>query len=92
MRTSHLLLALIVAAVMPLTIVAQDDPGGLRPVTHEDVWLMRRIGTPVPSPDGNRVVFQVTEPSYEEDGTVSDLWVATVDGNGAPRRLTATPP
>ena len=43
------------------------------PITHEDVWLMRRLGTPVLSPDGNWVVVSVTEPSYESDETVRDL-------------------
>ena len=28
-----------------------------RPITHEDVWLMKRVGAPVPSPDGKWVVF-----------------------------------
>src|ERR1035438_1717471 len=34
------------------------------PVTHEAIWLMRRVGAPVPSPDGKWVVFPVTEPAY----------------------------
>lgn len=75
-------------AVLPLTASADD---ARRAVTHEDVWLMQRLGTPVLSPDGRRAVFSVTEPSYEDDGAVSDLWVVDVDGRNAPRRLTATP-
>ncbi|HKL49886.1 MAG TPA: S9 family peptidase [Wenzhouxiangellaceae bacterium] len=63
----------------------------LRPVTHEEVWLMNRLGSPVVSPDGRWAVVSVTEPSYEEDGDVSDLWLIAVDGGQAPRRLTATP-
>ena len=34
--------ALTVAAPLP----AQTEPSGKRTVTHEDVWLMRRLGTP----------------------------------------------
>ncbi len=70
-------------------LAAQDD--GLRPVTHEDVWLMQRLGSPVVSPDGELAVVSVMEPSYEEDGDVTDLWLITIDGIKAPRRLTATP-
>ena len=62
----------------------------LRPVTHADVWLMQRIGTPVTSPDGKRVVVSVTKPSYEEDGSESDLWLLTVDGETEAVQLTAT--
>ena len=35
-------------------------------ITHEDVWLMKRVGAPVPSPDGKWVVFSVVEPAYNE--------------------------
>ncbi|MEM9304126.1 MAG: S9 family peptidase [Pseudomonadota bacterium] len=79
------LILLLVAA----PLLAQDD--ALRPVTHEEVWLMQRVGGPVVSPDGTRAVVSVTEPSYEKDGTVSDLWLIDVAGESAPRRLTATP-
>jgi len=61
------------------------------PVTHEDVFLMRGLGTPVPDPDGRLAVVAVTEPAYEEDDIVSDLWLIAVDGNTPPRRLTSTP-
>lgn len=62
----------------------------LRPITHEDVWQMHRLGAPVVSPDGKRAIVSVTEPSYEEDKDVSDLWLLQLDGSSAPRRLTAT--
>ena len=73
-------------------LAAADGHGGegLRPVSHEDLWTMRRLGTPVTSPDGKWAVVPVTEPAYEEDDTVSDLWLVAVDGKTEPRRLTAT--
>jgi dipeptidyl aminopeptidase/acylaminoacyl peptidase len=61
-----------------------------RPITHEDVWLMKRVGAPVPSPDGRWVVFPVVEPAYEEKDQTSDLWIVPGDGSAKPRRLTAT--
>ena len=61
------------------------------PITHEDVWLMRRLGTPVSSPDGKWVVVSVTEPSYESDETIRDLWIVASDGSSPPRKLTSTP-
>ena len=77
---------------LPLPAVGEEhvvtEP---RAVGHEDVWLMRRLGTPVLSPDGRRAVVAVSEPSYEEEGTISDLWLLDVAGDAPPRRLTATP-
>ncbi|MEM1080206.1 MAG: prolyl oligopeptidase family serine peptidase [Pseudomonadota bacterium] len=67
--------------------VADDE---LRPVTHEEVWLMKRLGSPVVSPDGRTAVVSVTEPSYADDENVSDLWLLSLDGSIEPRRLTAT--
>jgi dipeptidyl aminopeptidase/acylaminoacyl peptidase len=61
-----------------------------RVITHEDVWLLHRIGPPVLSPDGKRAVFSVTEPSYDAAQTVSDLWIVPSDGSAPARRLTNT--
>jgi dipeptidyl aminopeptidase/acylaminoacyl peptidase len=60
------------------------------PVTHEAIWLMKRVGAPVPSPDGRWVVFSVVEPAYDEREQVTDLWIVPTDGSSKPRRLTAT--
>jgi dipeptidyl aminopeptidase/acylaminoacyl peptidase len=62
----------------------------VRPVSHDDVWLMQRLGTPVVSPNGQYAIVDVTEPSYEKDAAVSDLWLIDIDGRQQPRRLTAT--
>ena len=59
-------------------------------ITHELMWLMRRVGAPVVSPDGKWVVFPVLEPSYDPDTEVSDLWLVPADGSAAPRRITNT--
>lgn len=62
----------------------------LRPITHEDVWTMNRLGSPVISPNGELAVVSVTEPSYEKDGDISDLWLIRVDGSAPPHPLTST--
>jgi dipeptidyl aminopeptidase/acylaminoacyl peptidase len=61
-----------------------------RAITHEDVWLMKRVGAPVPSPDGRWVIVSVTEPAYNEDDQSADLWIVPGNGGVAPRRLTAS--
>jgi dipeptidyl aminopeptidase/acylaminoacyl peptidase len=59
-----------------------------RAITHEDVWLMKRVGAPVLSPDGTRVVFSVTDPAYDLKEQASDLWLVATDGTSPPYRLT----
>jgi len=76
-------LSLIVLAAPPAR--AAD---GKHVITHEDIWLMKRVGGPVPSPDGRWIVFSVTEPAYDEKAQMSDLWILAGDGSGTPRRLT----
>jgi len=49
---------------------------------------MRRVGAPVPSPDGQRLVFPVAMPAYEAKVQASDLWLAPVDGSADPRQIT----
>lgn len=61
-----------------------------RPVTHEDIWLMKRVGEPIVSPDGRSVVFALTEPDYDAAKQTADLWVVPADGSAPPRRLTFT--
>jgi dipeptidyl aminopeptidase/acylaminoacyl peptidase len=61
-----------------------------KPLTHEALWLMKRVGAPALSPDGRWVVFSVTEPAYDEKKEVSDLWIVPSDGGAPPRRLTSS--
>lgn len=56
--------------------------------THEDLWLMKRVGGPVPGPDGKWVVFSVTDPNYDEKEQRTDLWIVPSDGRAKPRQLT----
>ncbi|MEW5974504.1 MAG: S9 family peptidase [Acidobacteriota bacterium] len=60
-----------------------------RPLTHEVLWQMKRVGAPVPSPDGRWLVFPVAEPAYSESDEISDLWIMPTDGSTKPRRLTS---
>ncbi|MGE0132115.1 MAG: prolyl oligopeptidase family serine peptidase [Blastocatellales bacterium] len=84
--SNRLITLIAIVAFISLTAIAQTK----RPITHEDVWLMRRVGAPVPSPDGKWVVFSVIEPAYDEKDQVTDLWIVPADGSAKPRRLTFT--
>lgn len=79
-RTLPLLVLLLATAA-----VAADK----QPLTHESMWLMKRVGAPAISPDGKWVVFSVTEPSYDDKEQSTDLWLVPADGSAAPRKITA---
>jgi dipeptidyl aminopeptidase/acylaminoacyl peptidase len=59
-------------------------------ITHETLWMMKRVGAPTVSPDGKWVVFAVLEPAYDTDKAISDLWLVPADGSAPPRRITNT--
>lgn len=78
------------ALLAPLRPAAAEGPAARKqPITHESLWLMKRVGAPAPSPDGKWVVFPVTEPAYDEKKDVADLWIVPTDGSAKPRRLTS---
>jgi len=77
--------------LLPILLLATAIlPAQKRPVTHEDVFLLKRTGEAVPSPDGKWVVFSLTEPDYDATKSVSDLWIVPVDGSAPARRLTSS--
>lgn len=59
-------------------------------ITHESMWALKRVGAPIPSPDGKWVLFSLTEPAYDEKDQTTDLWIVPSDGSAKPRRLTST--
>ncbi|MDH4259134.1 MAG: S9 family peptidase [Gammaproteobacteria bacterium] len=86
MKHYTVLMSLLLAAGASSAALAADR----HPITHEDIWLMKRVGAPVLSPDGRWVVVPVAEPSYVEDQESSDLWLVPADGGASPRRLTSS--
>src|SRR5258706_14151916 len=90
-RTAFLISAMFFAAA---SLAAQDAPlikiASKRALTHETMWLMKRVGGPAPSPEGKWTVFSVTNPSYDEKEQSSDLWIVPNDGSAEPRQITFT--
>jgi dipeptidyl aminopeptidase/acylaminoacyl peptidase len=81
---------LLLAGSLASAATMAQSSAPLKPITHETLWMMKRVGAPAASPDGKWVVYSVLEPSYEPDKAVSDLWLAAVDGVKPPRRITNT--
>jgi dipeptidyl aminopeptidase/acylaminoacyl peptidase len=58
-----------------------------RRITADDLWAIPRVGAPVPSPDGSRLIVPVTTYSMETNEATTRLWVVSASG-GEPRPLT----
>jgi len=84
---SNLRCAVVIAALLSPTL-GQSADLKRTPITHETLWLMKRVGAPVVSPDGRTVAFSVIAPSYDPDKQSSDIWVVPADGSAPPRQVT----
>ena len=60
------------------------------PFTFEDMMKLKRVGAPVPSPDGKWVVFDCIDVDLEANTKISHLWIVPANG-GESRRLNPTP-
>jgi hypothetical protein len=80
----------VLGAFVLLQPIAGANPVGaqqaaLRTITHEDVFLAKRLDAPALSPDGRWVVVSVTEPAYAASERASHLWLVPSDGSAPPR-------
>ncbi len=80
------LAAFILMLALSVTAFAADK----RPITPQDLWTIKRLGSPALSPDGKTAVFTVQEWSVEKNKSTTSLWLVGVAG-GIPRRLTTAP-
>src|SRR5215467_15667955 len=62
---------------------------GKHPFTFEDMMALKRVGAPVPSPDGKWVVFDCVDVDLEANTKISHLWIVPANG-GDSRRLNLT--
>src|SRR3954469_19249099 len=75
---------------LTLTTASVADAAPKRIPTHEDIWLMKRVGAPQVSPDGRWIVASVIEPAYDDNAQLSDLWLIDTAARHSSRRLTST--
>src|SRR5215831_9742727 len=84
---------ILLAVILTLaTLVLAQTPSQKRPFTFEDMMKLKRVGAPVPSPDGKWVVFDCVDVDLEANTRISHLWIVPASGPAAAgRRLNATP-
>lgn len=61
------------------------NAGGKRPITVEDLFRVKMIGDPRPSPDGSRIAYVVTSMDTDEDTYRSQIWLIPAAGGTAVR-------
>lgn len=64
-----------------------DAQATVHTMTHQDLWLMPRVGAPVVSPDGTKVVVAVMDPAYDGKEQSHAIWLTMTDGAQAPRKI-----
>src|ERR1700730_7733698 len=85
LRLMKTLLAVLLA--LATSALAQSTK---HPFTFEDMMALKRVGAPVPSPDGKWVVFDCVDVDLAANTKISHLWIAPENG-GESRRLNPTP-
>jgi dipeptidyl aminopeptidase/acylaminoacyl peptidase len=54
-----------------------------RPFTFEDMMKLKRVGEPVPSPDGKWVVFAAVDVDLATNKKTSHIWIVPLAGGGS---------
>jgi dipeptidyl aminopeptidase/acylaminoacyl peptidase len=81
---------LTLSLTLTLAAFAQTSPPpGKHPFTFEDMIALKRVGAPVPSPDGKWVVFDCEDVDLAANTKTSHLWIVPASG-GESRRLNQT--
>ncbi len=80
----------LAALLLLATSVLAQTPSQKRPFTFEDMMKLKRVGAPVPSPDGKWVVFDCVDVDLEANTRISHLWIVPANG-GESGRLNPTP-
>ncbi|MDP1581157.1 MAG: S9 family peptidase [Candidatus Didemnitutus sp.] len=76
-----------VTVLLALALATLSFGADRRPLTPQDLWAIKRVGSPALSPDGRTVVFTVQEWSIDKNKSTTNLWLADV-ASGDVRRLT----
>src|SRR5437762_14100878 len=77
------LFAAILLSALPLAAQARH------PFTFEDMMALKRVGEPVPSPDGRWVLFSVVDVDLKQNTRKPHIWVAPLDqSRGTVHQLT----
>lgn len=89
-KLGPLMKSFLAALLLLATSLLAQTPSQKHPFTFEDMMKLKRVGAPVPSPDGKWVVFDCIDVDLEANTRISHLWIVPASG-GESRRLNPTP-
>jgi dipeptidyl aminopeptidase/acylaminoacyl peptidase len=81
---ANVLLATFLVALLPLLATAQAK----HPFTFEDMMKLKRVGEPVPSPDGKWVLFSAVDVDLAANKKTPHIWIVPLAG-GQEREIIA---
>jgi len=74
-------LVLLFALLSALPALSQSK----RPFTFEDMTALKRVGEPVPSPDGKWVIFSVVDVDLAANKKTPHVWIVPLEASSAPQ-------
>ncbi|MGA2356358.1 MAG: S9 family peptidase, partial [Terriglobales bacterium] len=72
------LLFVLLTSLLSLSAFSQ----GKHPFTFEDMMKLKRVGEPVPSPDGKWVLFAAVDVDLAANKKTSHIWIVPLGGDG----------
>jgi dipeptidyl aminopeptidase/acylaminoacyl peptidase len=69
-----------ISVLLIILLAAGSSIAQKRPVTAEDYYKIKRVGSPVISPDGKKVAFTVTTNRDKENDRITRIWMVDLDG------------
>jgi dipeptidyl aminopeptidase/acylaminoacyl peptidase len=82
----------VILFLATMAFAETPSPSAKHPFTFQDMMALKRVGAPVPSPDGKWVVFDCQDVDLAANTKISHLWIVPAAGPAAAgRRLNPTP-
>ncbi len=79
------------SSVSPGGAQQAQSVGARRPMTFLDMQKMRQVGSPMPSPDGSRMLYTISTPDWKEAKQQTDIYLVTTQlGVSSTRQMTYT--
>jgi len=82
----RLFLTAIIFTLLGITSLLSEN----RPIKFENFFSVNRLGTPVVSPDGQKIAFTVKEANIEQNSYSTQVWLVNNDGNNLKQVTTHT--
>jgi dipeptidyl aminopeptidase/acylaminoacyl peptidase len=78
----RLVLALFVFALVVFVLILPALAQTKHPFTFEDMMALKRVGEPIPSPDGKWVVFSVVDVDLAANTKTPHIWIVPLNSAG----------